>query len=294
MVVKTKKITKKITKKVESKPSLIQKNKKILAAIALTTLAGISTGGYKLYKIKKRSKVLGDYARNLRNIIENKNKFLACDTNIKALGNKSNFDTLPFEIIDEILKKFTVMADINKQCLVNGRIKEYCCNNRQRIFIEIFKYLGYIKGINKVNAEFLFTFLEPKEYFTKINEFYIHEINHHDIGILSIFIIIVLNNKLNLSDIDHTKNKMYWGLYPAIYYYTKNTVIKNYILHEFNTLNINNIVNDNIDYFIALNGKMANYIINNILNKLGLLTDNDIYKYSQVYINIYKNRYPRI
>lgn len=291
MVVKSK------PSKVKSKPtkvktSFIQKNKKTLAGAALSSILAVATG-YKIYsdkKKKERNKVLNEYSQNLKNIIENRDKFLACNKDIVPLGNKSNLDILPFEKLDDILKNFKSMSDINNTCLVNIKIKEYCCNNRQRIFKEIFAYLGYTKGINNSNAEYLFSFLKPKSNYNLIDIFYIKHLSSFFNNIFLIIIIIALNDKLKLSDIDHTKNNEVWGFYPAIYYYTPNTSIKKYILNEYNKLTINNVNNIEFDYFPSCDN-MGNYIVTNIIPKLHTLTDSDIYNYSKIFIKSYKENY---
>jgi hypothetical protein len=293
MVIKSKssKTNKKVSNKQTKTPSKLSllKNKKVLAtsALALILSAGVASG-YKIYKKTERNKVVKEYSQNLRKIIYNKNKFLACDKSIAALGNKSNLDILPFEMIDNILKNFNKMTDLNNQCLVNERIKEYCCKNRERIFIDIFKNIGYIKGINKANGEYLFTFLVSKNAGKiKIDKFYINEINPFDIDILLIFIIVSFNNKLKVDDINNTKNTNIWGVYPYIYYYSCNNNIRKYILDEYNKLN-------DINNFYPINNTMTNYIRNNINTKLHQLTHTDIENYSKLQINGFKHEFPQI
>jgi hypothetical protein len=247
---------------------LILKNKiPISLGIVATTLAAI--GINKAIKLSKAK-----LEKQIRKKIENENlqskynKFLACDQTVKPFGNKSAFDLIPIKLIDNILVKFKNMQDINNQCLVNINIKKYCCDNRILIFSEILKYNGYTKGIKKEYSEIIFEWFYPT--INKVLDFYVFKYDFSD-RTLAIFILLALNNKFTINNINDDK---YWNYYPIIYYYSNNK-IKNFILYKYNQLTIDEIQSKPTGYFFyAATPFVSDYLKLNFCNKLGNLSKN--------------------
>lgn len=217
-------------------------------------------------------------------------KFLACDKQVLPYGNKSNLDNLDFDIIYQTFKFYKSIEDINKMCLTSNKMKTICCNNRQKIFVKILEYLGYTKKITNDNAEVIFSWIDTtnKNSTKKLVDFYIGGLSLYDKP-LAIIILLSINNKLTINDIDNKKQFLFWWYYPIIYYYTPNINIKKFILDEYNKITMD-LINTNRRgfYFITNNFQTGMYIKNTLLRNLGELTHENINHYSILEVNYLK------
>jgi|SRR6476620_2259362 len=271
---------------VKSKSKSKSKTKKSLTSVAIgaATITGISLLGIGVGKAIKLK-----LEKQIREKIENENlqakyhEFLACDQTVKPFGTKSVFDKIPLKLVDKILVKFKNMQDINNQCLINEKIKKYCCDNRMVIFTEILKYNGYKKGIKLTYAEIIFSWFNGNG--IKVLDFYIKNYDFSD-RTLSVFILLSLNNKFTSININ---NEMYWNYYPIIYYYTPSSSIKNCILKRYNQLTIPEIQSKPSGYYFYPGTNFnLDYLNNNFCNKLGNLNHNTMKMYAILEIDYIK------